>query len=299
MSSRRLVADLVWKLECRLNRRLRPVDPVDRQKFLARGTSVDVLGGAALASGPPRLCITLVTHARVDLCRALVEALRGSLEDAGLLQDTFLLIVEDTSAADYSPVLSYLEQAYEGRFAYYESPTWCGKTNRHRIYGTALAALGVLQPEQALFIEDDVTLGPRFIAEARSLWDSIEDPKKAVLYLVCFEDDEVEGRWIRFRRKDVPGGRLRLTQWFDFQAFLVGRSFLEILESDVFRTPPTRWDENPALSCGLPEQFVRRLRHRGNVYQVTEPLGFHGNAASLLNPEARTERTLDNRSRTT
>jgi hypothetical protein len=292
-----VVSDLVWKVECWLNRRLAssPV-PAGERLFVPRGSSVDVAAGRTPESGKPALSVTVITYNRVALCGALLGQIRESLERAGLLEQSFVLVFEDRSEADYSPVLEQLARDFSGRHAFYQSLAWFGKPHRDRVFQAAFRAIRRLDPERTIFLEDDVELAPDFVKTALSLWDEIDDPMKAVLYLSCFDDDEVDGRWIRFRRRELPGGRLRLTQWFDLSAFLASRRFFEALDYDVFQTPQDRWRKNPRLSCGMPEQFVRRLRHRGNVYQVARTLAFHGQAPSLLNPEARTARVFDNRS---
>src|SRR5262249_17866169 len=134
-----------------------------------------------------------------------------------------------------------------------------------------------------------------FVRDALARWAEIDDPRATVLYLTTFDDDEPGGRWIRFRRRPVPGTSLRLTQWFDLSAFLVGPRFFEVLHYEVFPSFRWRWDRDPGRSCGISEQLTRRLRGRGNVYQVERSIAFHGQTPSLLNPEARSSRTLDNR----
>jgi hypothetical protein len=134
-----------------------------------------------------------------------------------------------------------------------------------------------------------------FVDRALETWAAIEDPRKCVLYLFSSADDEPEGRWVHFPRVDYAHGRYRWTQWFDLQAFLVGRSFYELLDHRVFPVHPNRWKRKPAASSGVGMQLTRRLFRRGHIYQVSEPLARHGSEPSLMNPEARLSRPLDNR----
>lgn len=288
---------LLWKLECRLNRRLPfTKSSAELARCEPRGASLDLLAGARPPGGrSPSLCVVLITYARAELCTRLLEAVHASLEDAGLLEASFVVVIEDRSETDYAPVLAGLDRRFHQRFAFYATKRWLGKKARAGTYQAAFNCVRALGAEKVLFIEDDVEIERSFVRDALARWDEIRDPKKVVLYLTSFDDDEPDGRWIRFRRQPVPGTSMRLTQWFDLQSFLVDRRFFELLRYEVFPSFASRWDRDPGRSCGISEQFTRRVFGRGDVYQVERSLAFHGQGESLLNPEARAVRALDNR----
>jgi hypothetical protein len=116
-----------------------------------------------------------------------------------------------------------------------------------------------------------------------------------VLYLFSSSDDEADGRWIEFRREELPGRECRLTNWLDLQAFLVDRPFFELLEYRLIPIHGNRWKRDPTLSSGVGRQLTVRLRGRGTVYQAWPPLVQHGSEPSVANREARQENDLDNR----
>jgi hypothetical protein len=300
LAAMRGLTDPLWKLQCRLNRRL-PFGPAPRAlaRFTPRGASTDVLMRDATSdharASAAELCVVITTHARVEPCRTLLAALHRSLRDAGLLERAFVLVLEDPSPAhDYAPVLELLARDFAGRFAFYAASAPLGKAGRWFGYQTAFDVVRALRPAHTLFLEDDAVLTEAFVRDALARFAAIDDANKAVLYLCRFDDDELAGRWVRFARRPLPAARVQLTQWFDLHAFLAGPRFFELLRYELFRPWPSRWRGRPARSSGVSEQFTRRLFGRGNVYQVDESLAFHGQLPSVLNADARQARPLDN-----
>ena len=236
------------------------------------------------------LCAVITTHNRPEECGASIAALHEALRAAGLEERAFVLVLLDPSAADYGSVLDQLARHFAGRFALYEASRPLGKTGFWFTYQTAFDVVCRLAPHHVLFLQDDVTFETSLVREALAHWRAIEDPDKAVLYLCSLPDDEPNGRWIRFARRDVPGTGVRLTQWLDLQAFLAGRRFFECLRHEVFAVPASRWRNRPLRSSGVGEQFTSRLSGRANIYQVARTLVRHGELPSLMNPEARAQR---------
>jgi hypothetical protein len=259
------LSDVLWKVQCHLNGEF----PWSRTsympvRFIAQGDSIDVLG---VAYPPPvlrpELCIVLTTHRRAQACSDLLIALRGSLDEAGRT-DVFIVVFNDRSPDDYSRddyggVLETLTQCFPGRHAFYESTEWLGKPRFWFTYDNACRAVRRLSPEHVLFLQDDVALAGEFIRRLFSAWEAIEDSRKAVLYLCVMPDDEKSGRWIYARRRDLPGGAVRRTQWFDLSAFLVNRRFFDLLRYQVFPVNERRWYRDRSRSSSVGEQLTRRL----------------------------------------
>jgi hypothetical protein len=290
----------LWRLQCRLNRRLPGSPDVRKQvpaQFVARGNSRDPL--AERGTEPrPELCIVITTHARVAPCQVLLEQLYASLSEAGLAEQAFVLVLEDPSDDhDYAPVLALLEQRFAGRFAFRAATSKLGKPGRCFGYQNAFDTVRALSPRFTLFLEDDALITPTFVRDALARWHEIDDRKKTVLYLCRFADDEPGGRWVQFERRVLPSGRVQLTQWFDLHAFLVDARFFEQLHFTLFRPWPSRWQGDATRSSGVSEQFTLRLFGRGNIYQTCETLALHGGLPSVLNVEARDVRPLNNHPR--
>lgn len=282
----------LWRLECALNVQ-GPLSALD-----ARVVEFAPVAGTAVLKGegePPacELCIVLSTYDRVAPCGRLVEQLAVASRDAGL--DPFIVVFEDRSAADYAPVLALLERHFAGRYAFYRPVERVGKQGYWQVYARAFEVVSRLGPALTLFLQDDLTLKPRFFTEMLELWHALSEPDKAVLYLCAMPGDQAGGRWIRYARQSRLGGRVWRTQWFDLQAFLAGPRFFETLRGRVFPVPKARWRRDPTRSSGVGEQFSRRLLKRAGIYQVKETLVFHGGELSLMNPEVRQRVPFDNR----
>jgi len=280
----------LWLLKCRRNRRW-PLEPRPRPlaSFQPRGAS------APAPIAPPDLCVVVTTHRRPESCARLIDALHASLQQAGL-QNVFVLVVNDPSARDYAPVVDLLALRFPGCFAFQDASRWLGKKGRWSAFQQIFDMSAAIRARHTLFIEDDITFESRLVTDALALWNRIDDPDKTVLYLMSARDDEPRGRYVRFERRPNAANTWRLTQWFDLHAFLVDARFFQLLGWEVFAPPLLRWRFNPFTCSGTSEQFTRRLFGRGNIYQVVKTLVFHGNEPSVLNPEARALRPLDNRS---
>lgn len=300
---RAFLARQLWKLECRLNKRLPVFSRAGTTRYLPRGQSKDVLAenervapGAAPAatSHSARLLLGITTYGRPEECGQLLQGLQRSLRDSGRWDEAFVVVVRDTSEHDYGPVLALLESSFPGRFAFYEGQRWLGKAGRYLTYQVLFDSMRALSAQRALFFEDDVTVSLDFIEQALSTYDAIEDADKAVLYLAAFDDDEQDGRWVRAPRQRLQTPPVDRTQWFDLHAFAAGRRFFETLNWRLFRPHGWRWVGNPQRSSGVSEQMTLRLWGRANIYQVRKTLAYHGEAPSMLNAEARRERSLNN-----
>lgn len=287
------VVDWLWKLQCALNRPL-----LGRELAPARFDAIDgidVVGVPAPPAASVELCVVVITHARPEACRALVDALQVALRQAGLDGRTFVIVLQDDCDADYQSARAALHARFPGRFAYYVASEHLGKPGFWFTYQTAFRCVRALGAKFTLFLQDDVTFSSNLVRDALTRFDAIEDERKAALYLCAMPDDEIDGRWIRARRVELPRQALRLTRWLDLQAFLAHERFFECLHHEVFPSPASRWARDASRSSGVGEQFTRRLFGRANVYQVRDTLVYHGESPSLMNADARAQRSLDNR----
>lgn len=257
---------------------------------------VPALGQLPLVPGggaSPELSIVLTTFARPAAAERLLADLYVALERARLTERAALLVLHDACGRDYARA----RQAAEGlapRVLWLDARERFGKAEFWKVHQTALLVARAWQPQLCLYLQDDVEFEPDMLLRALGLWQATErDLRRRVLYLYSSSDDEHNGRWVNFQRRDA--GACRLTNWFDLQAFLVDRSFFELLEHRMVPIHPNRWRRVPSQSSGVGRQFTRRLFGRAHVYQAWPPLVVHGAAPSTMNPEARRTRSLDNR----
>lgn len=290
---RGLIARVLWKWQCRINRKL-PFFPKGEgsSSYSLRAASTNIFAENAHRSCALMLGIT--TYGRPNECGALILGLARSLRHAGMIEDSFLTVVRDTSEHDYAPVLQLLEQHFPGRFAFYEGAKWRGKSGRYLTYQIIFDHVRHLGARHAILMEDDVALNDEFVTRALSLYEAIDDPNKSALYLARFDDDDPKGQWVSFPRRACSEAPLDETAWLDLHAFVAGRRFFEVLDWTLFAPHPWRWVGNAKRSSGVSEQMTLRLFRRASIYQVRKSLAFHGRAPSILNVEARKDRALDN-----
>jgi hypothetical protein len=282
---------LLWKFQCRLNRPLLALLQPGRRRAMRETWD---LGQVQAHPNQAPLCVIITSHKRQEACTELLQQVYTQLP-AALRDDAVVIVLEDVSGLDYSETAALGRKLFGDRFHLLTSRRWLGKPGYWLMHQAAFELLHTLKPQRTLFIQDDLTLTPSFIARALTLWDALKDPHKAVLSLVSFDDDEVAGRWTNYERHDVLNGQLRKTQWFDLHAYLVDGYFLNTLRHRVFPADPLRFFADRARSSGVGEQFTRRLWGRGNIYQVVETLAYHGAHASVMNADSRAGRPFDNR----
>jgi hypothetical protein len=281
----------LWKAQCGLNRPLYALVQRSERRALKQAWDLD-----AAKLGPPRpgLCVVISTHKRPEACADLLVQLHAALPTR-LRNDAQLIVLEDASSSDYTAVCELGRQLFSERFLFLRSRRWLGKQGYYLTYQAAFELARRVHPAHTLFIQDDLTLAPDFFARAFALWGSIRDRRKAVLSLISFDDDEVRGRWTRYKRRELLGGKVWKTQWFDLPAYLVDEYFFETLRYAVYPSDPLRFARGTGISSGVGEQLTRRLWRRGNIYQVANTLVFHGEHASVMNTDARGDRPFDNR----
>jgi len=242
---------------------------------------------------PPELAIVLTTSARPAAAARLLADLYVALERAQLTERSALLVLHDDCGRDYARA----RRAAEGlspQLLWLDARMRFGKPDFWKMHQTALLVARAWQPRLCLYLQDDVEFEPDMLIRALGLWQATErDLLRRVLYLYSSSDDEQNGRWVSFARRDA--GACRLTNWFDLQAFMVDRAFFELLDHRMVPIHPNRWKRIPSQSSGVGRQFTRRLFGRAHVYQAWPPLVVHGSAPSTMNPEARRARSLDNR----
>jgi hypothetical protein len=281
---------LEWEMRANRPRRRRECGDVllDRWSVLP-GSSAAI----AALEHPPELMIVLTTFARPAAAARLLSDLSTALDRAGLTEQAALLVLHDACGRDYGQAQQLAAQS-ACQSLWLDARERFGKPGFWKIHQTALLVAQAWQPRLALYLQDDVEFDADFVTRALDLWHATDrDLLRRVLYLFSSKDDEANGRWVHFERSDR--GPCRLTNWFDLQAFLVDRSFFELLDYRMVPIHQNRWRRRPAQSSGVGRQFTRRLFERAHVYQSWPPLVIHGAAQSMMNPEARLQRSLDNR----
>lgn len=290
--------DWLKRLEVRLNRPLFRLPPREFFWRLYREAGSDLHGPpaglAAAANAGCDLLISITTYNRPGGCASLLEALPATLAALDRPLRVHLLVLQDGGEGDYGPVQAAARARFGAGLTWLVARERLGKRGYWKTYQALFLAAELLQPGHALFLQDDLEFRPEMLAETWRRWEALgDDPRRRVLYLFQSEDDEPEGRWVKFRRGPERNGA-RLTRWFDLQGYFVDRAFFELLRYRVFAVSERRWLKKN-YSSGVGEQLTRRLFHRARVYQAVPSLVFHGSHPSEMNPEQRAARSLDNR----
>jgi hypothetical protein len=247
-------------------------------------------------AAPPEWLIVLTTYRRPDGAAHTLERLGRALAAARVAERSALLVLHDRCSSDYARARELARRACA-------TPLWLdarehfGKPRFWQVHQSALLVARAWQPERALYLQDDVVFEPDLIERVDALWRATaQDAARRVLYLFSSRDDEPEGRWARFPRRDLPELGCRQTNWFDLQSFVVDRAFLELLDYRMVPIHPNRWKRQPETSSGVGRQLTLRAFGRASVYQAWPPLVRHGADPSTMNAAARSLRPLDNRS---
>lgn len=248
-----------------------------------------------LELGPLPLMVVVTTHGRANSFEHVLIRLGESLRAAGVDRQASLLVLRDACQSDYSRARE-LAASVAGRTVWLDARERFGKAGFWKVHQTALLVARAWQPARALYLQDDVDFDADLLMRAEAIWQATaSDPLRRVLYLCSAKDDEEKGRWARFPRQELPHADCRLTNWFDLQAFFVDAAFFSLLKHSMVPVHPNRWLRQPSLSSGVGRQFTLRLQGRASIYQATPTLVRHGGQSSLMNPEARAARALDNR----
>lgn len=286
--------ELLNEWETRSNRSLRRAP--DASEYFARWSV-----GAAPASvpaplpRPPRWLVVLTTYARPEGAARVLDALTRALAAARLGEQAALLVLHDRCEADYDAARALAQNAC-AHTLWLDARARFGKAGFWRVHQTALFVARAWAPERTLYLQDDVVFEPDLFERSDALWRATAaDPARRVLYLFSSRDDEPEGRWARFPRRDLPELDCRQTNWFDLQAFIVDRAFFELLRYRMVPIHPNRWQRQPQISSGVGRQLTLRAFGRANIYQAWPPLVRHGAEPSEMNAAARALRPLDNR----
>ncbi|MET0283255.1 MAG: hypothetical protein ABW352_02250 [Polyangiales bacterium] len=243
-------------------------------------------------SGRADLLCVLMTYNRPDAFREVLRALHATLGD----EPAFVLVLNDKSASDYTEARAEAQRLFGPRLLWLDARERLGKPGFWKAYQVAFMVARTQQPTHALFLQDDLAFEPDMLARVRTLWSrTASDPKRRVLYLFSSDEDERLGRWVLVPRREVDA-ELRLTQWFDLQAFYVDRAFFELLDYRMIPIHDNRWRRTPRHSSAVGKHLTLRSFGRANIYQTYPPLVLHGGVASEMNPLTRAKRSLDNRS---
>lgn len=141
-----------------------------------------------------------------------------------------------------------------------------------------------------IYLQDDLRLKDDFFEESVRIFESINDSKKISLETLIIESQRNQPKWTNF--KPIEFKDYYKSQWVEL-VFICKYEFFKVLDFEVKRIPPSRWLNDPNLSCGVGDQISYRLLNLGyNMYQVKETLTTHSDHESTFYREHRKNEKL-------
>jgi len=228
----------------------------------------------------PRFCVLVTTYANPEGLQRLLEDLERER-----LPGMDVRVYDDGTAAQDDAVI---RRIVDHGWTYRRADVNHGKENWWRWWNTILADLRAQPAEFFVGLQDDVRLCTGFFERAWDLWTSIDDQRKASLYLHVTPERGRAGStcWTRVRAQQA--GRVIHSGWMDLAAFLCSRRMFERLGWELQPVPANRWQGHPERSSGVGQQISLRADALGlRMYRTEMSLVLHGTRPSLMNPAAR------------
>ena len=242
----------------------------------------------------PDLMLVITTYDRPQGAARVLARLREAVRRYGDRKRTAVLVLHDACRRDYTAA-RILAHDLAARSLWLDARQRLGKPDFWKMHQTALLVAKAWRPRRALYLQDDLHFDADLLERADRIWSATAtDPQRRVLHLFASREDEASGRWVSFQRRDFLEAGCRLTRWFDLSAFMVDRAFFELLGHRMIPIHRNRWVRQPESSSGVGRQLTLRLFRQAHVYQAWPPLVRHGFDRSVMNPEARAKRPMNN-----
>lgn len=228
-----------------------------------------------------RPCVAITTYARPDGLATLLGDLEREQPAGGVD-----LLVFDDATPHFDPALTARITGLGGRLI--RARENHGKTRWWQWWNTILRELRAIDAPAYYLLQDDLRLCRSFFAQADALWASIDDPRKASLYLHVTPERGQLGVscWTPVRSTDA--GSTVHSGWVDCAAFRCGRELFDAVDWSLHPIPERRWATDPAVSSGVGQQLSVRAHAAGlRMYRAKTSLALHDGAVSVMNAEAR------------
>lgn len=228
-----------------------------------------------------RPCVAITTYARPDGLAALLDDLERELPAGGVD-----LLVFDDATPHFAPALAARIDDLGGRLI--RAAANHGKAGWWRWWNTILSELHALDAPAYYVLQDDLRLCSGFFERAERLWDSIEDPRKASLYLHVTPERGQLGTscWTPVVAADA--GEVVHSGWVDCAAFRGDRRLFDALGWHLEPIGARRWSTDSAVSSGVGQQLSLRAHGAGvGMYRAKASLALHDGAVSVMNADAR------------
>lgn len=233
-----------------------------------------------------KIVIFITTFNRPDLLVLLLKDIHRESKSF----DIDLLIINDHSTNDYSPVTSFLEERFSGRYHYIVNRQNFGKQYYWKTIANGFRYVADLDFEYFIQLPDDVRLVKSFFNRAIKSWDAITDKDKTCLSIAANFSRLMKPCWTSYQPHAVSFGNIDLikTGWVDL-CYISSRAFLQLLNFTI-EPVDTRWTSRDGFSSGVGMQISRKLISQGHsIYSVKRSLVIHDHHPSVMHPRHREE----------
>jgi len=222
-------------------------------------------------------CIVISTFNRPQMLSELLKNIEIEKKDYKVL----VLIFDDNSSEKYD-----LSQFKVKKITM--NPNM-GKKKYYVLINATFSYIKNINSKYFIYLPDDIKLVNNFFDEIKSIYESINHPKKICLSILT--DDRVNRvNWTNF--KSVDYGEYYQTQWNDL-CFIAEKNFFEVLKYRINKIDESRWVKTPNLSSGVGQQISIRLNKNGyNMYHTKKSMVHHGSHESKMNKLERTKVSL-------
>ncbi len=185
-----------------------------------------------------RPCVVVLTYARPDSLALLLDDLERESTAGGLD-----VRVYDDGTPSPDPALA--ERIRRLGWRYRLAPHNHGKQEWWRWWNTILADLRGSAAPLTYVLNDDMRLCAGFFERSVALWEAIDDPQKASLYLHLSSGRSQLGGTCWTPVRATRSGSVVHCGWVDCAAFMCDRRLFEALEWRLHPIDAGRWGANP------------------------------------------------------
>ena len=235
-----------------------------------------------------RVCVYTTTYNRpTELLDLLRDVGREAARDPSSL-DIHVRVYDDASSLPYTAARDLVSQR---KWSYARAEINHGKRRYWEWMNFVYRDLRRQRAAYYIQLPDDVRLCHGFFSRIIDQWESIRDPKKAVLNPLHDTIRSTEPCWTGVR--PTPGGSVDRVGWVDL-CQLSTRDFFRTLGWQIHPIGAGRWQHSPTRSSGVGAQISNRLLQAGRtMYRSSRSLVVHRYLGSAMNPLVRQKQSIE------
>lgn len=239
-----------------------------------------------------RIAASITTYNRPNECFDVFNDFCEQIEALGY--EATIFIYDDASTEENAEHFLELLTAAKAHlwnitFEYNRGDVNHGKKGHWKVANEVFDWFRREEWDYAFYLQDDLSLKPRFIQESIELFELIKHEKKCCLNYLIEESRKDVPVWTKVPPlyKSINGKSFYQVGWTDLH-FMANREFFRALDYEIEPIDPERWDDGKHhLSSGVGRQISIRLFIKSmGMFQVRKSLAIHRMIPSVMNPKA-------------